>query len=90
MNYKDVLLNKKCLKHSMNRIQSKDYRIDLFFLALMMKYASKAMDVMDYLLVVRVILVTIKRSVFVKQIVLIFSLISTVFCQAITNIKKRT
>ena len=25
--YKDVLLNKKCLKHSMNRIQSKDHRI---------------------------------------------------------------
>ena len=25
--YKDVLLNKKCLRHSMNRIQSKDRRI---------------------------------------------------------------
>ena len=25
--YKDVLLNKKCLKDSMNRIQSKDHRI---------------------------------------------------------------
>ena len=25
--YKYVLLNKKCLRHSMNRIQSKDYRI---------------------------------------------------------------
>ena len=25
--YKDVLLNKKCLRHSMNRIQSKDHRI---------------------------------------------------------------
>ena len=25
--YKDVLLNKKCLRHSMNRIQSKDYKI---------------------------------------------------------------
>ena len=24
--YKDVLLNKKCLRHSMNRIQSKDLR----------------------------------------------------------------
>ena len=24
--YKDVLLNKKCLRHSMNRIQSKDHR----------------------------------------------------------------
>ena len=25
--YKDVLLNKKCLRHSMNRIQSNDHRI---------------------------------------------------------------
>ena len=25
--YKDVLLNKKCLRHSMNRIQSKYHRI---------------------------------------------------------------
>ena len=25
--YKDILLNKKCLRHSMNRIQSKDHRI---------------------------------------------------------------
>ena len=24
---KDVLLNKKCLRHSMNKIQSKDHRI---------------------------------------------------------------
>ena len=25
--YKDVLLNKKCLRNSMNKIQSKDHRI---------------------------------------------------------------
>ena len=25
--YKDVLLNNKCFKHSMNRIQSKNHRI---------------------------------------------------------------
>ena len=25
--YKDVLLNKKCLRHSMNRIQSKNQRV---------------------------------------------------------------
>ena len=25
--YKDVLLNNKCLRHSMNRIQTKDHRI---------------------------------------------------------------
>ena len=28
--HKDVLLNKKCLRHSMNRIQSKDHRIGTY------------------------------------------------------------
>ena len=28
--YKDVLLNNKCLRQSMNRIQSKDHRIGTF------------------------------------------------------------
>ena len=28
--YKDVFLNKKCLRHSMNRIQSKDHRIGTY------------------------------------------------------------
>ena len=28
--YKDVLLNKKCLRHSKNRIQSKDHRIGTY------------------------------------------------------------
>ena len=28
--YKDVLLNKKCFRHSMNRIQCKDHRIGIF------------------------------------------------------------
>ena len=28
--YEDLLLNNKCLKHSMNRIQSKDYRIESY------------------------------------------------------------
>ena len=28
--YKDVLLNKKCLRHSMNRIQSKDHKIGAY------------------------------------------------------------
>ena len=28
--YKDVSLNKKCLRHSMNRIQSKNYNIGTF------------------------------------------------------------
>ena len=28
--YKDVLLNNKCLRHSINRIQSKDHRIGTY------------------------------------------------------------
>ena len=28
--YKDVLLNKICLRHSMNRIQSKDHKIGTY------------------------------------------------------------
>ena len=28
--YKDVLLNNKCLRHSMNRIQCKDHRIGTY------------------------------------------------------------
>ena len=28
--YKDVLLNKKCLRHSMNRIQSRHHRIGTY------------------------------------------------------------
>ena len=28
--YKDVLLNKECLRHPMNRIQSKDHRIGTY------------------------------------------------------------
>ena len=37
--FKDVLLNKRCFKHSMNRIQSKDHRVATckICLALMIK-----------------------------------------------------
>ena len=28
--YKDILFNKNCLRHSMNRIQSKDHRIGTY------------------------------------------------------------
>ena len=53
--YKNVLLNKKCLGHSMNRIQSKDHKIGtqkmkskrFLCLTLMIKYISKTMDVVD-------------------------------------------
>ena len=42
---KVVLLNKKCLRHFMNKIQSKDHRF--LCLALLIKYTSKIIDVMD-------------------------------------------
>ena len=41
---KDVLMNKKCLRHSITRIQSKDHSIGttrFLCLALMRKYSSK-------------------------------------------------
>ena len=51
--YKDVFLNKKCLRHSMNRIQSKDHKIGTYeikkflYHALMIKYTSKTLDMVD-------------------------------------------
>ena len=51
--YKHVFLNKKCLRNSKNRIQGKDHKTILFksiifhSLALMTKYISKTMDMMD-------------------------------------------
>ena len=48
--YKDVFLNKKCLRHSINRIQSKDSKIGTYEInkiSLMRKYTSKTMDVID-------------------------------------------
>ena len=74
--YKNILLNDKCVRHSMNRIQ--DHRIGTFeitkflCLALMTKLISKTIDMMDKLLVIRVdyqkavILITIYKSFFVK------------------------
>ena len=50
---KDILLNKKCLRHLMKRIQSKDHRIEPFkstkflYHALTIKYTYRAMDMMD-------------------------------------------
>ena len=52
-NVKNNLLNKKWFRHSTNTIQSKDHRIEIykiskfFFLALIKKYRSKNIDVMD-------------------------------------------
>ena len=54
--YKNVLLNKKCLRHSMNKIQSKDHKIGTYeinivlrflCLTLMTKCLFKTMDVID-------------------------------------------
>ena len=51
--YQDVLLSKKCLRYSRNRIQSKDHIIrtyeisKFFFLGVMIKYTSRTMDAMD-------------------------------------------
>ena len=55
--YKDVLLNKKSLRHSMNRIQSKDHRIETYEINKISlscfddKIYLQKMDVMDWLLV---------------------------------------
>ena len=52
--YQDLLLNKRCTRQSMNRTQSKDHIIKMYEmyerfldLALMMKYTSKTMDVIE-------------------------------------------
>ena len=51
--YKDVLLNEKCLRYSMNRIQGKGHRIGTYEInkislsCLMTKYIFKTMDMMD-------------------------------------------
>ena len=51
--YKDVLLNNKCIRHSMNRIRSKNHRIGTYEIkkfhcfVLVTKYISKSMDMMD-------------------------------------------
>ena len=57
---KDVLLNKKYLRHLMNGIKNEDHK-DRFIkstrflcIALMIKYTSKTMDVMGLSLVIRV------------------------------------
>ena len=50
--YKDVLLNNKCMRHSMNRIQRKGHRIGTYeinkislLVASMTKYISKIIEV---------------------------------------------
>ena len=38
--YKDVLLNKKCIRHSMNRIQSRDHRIGTYKIKILLSYSD--------------------------------------------------
>ena len=51
--YKDILLNNKCLRHLMNRVQSKNHRKgtykikNVLYPALMIKYIFYTMDMMD-------------------------------------------
>ena len=47
--YKDILLNKKCIRHSMNKIQSKDHRIGTYAINKISSssFDDKTMDVMD-------------------------------------------
>ena len=58
--YKDVLLNNRCIRYSINKIQSKDRRQEdikstkFHCLVLMTKYIFKIMGMMDKLLVIRV------------------------------------
>ena len=58
--YKDVLLNKDCIRHSINRIQSKTKEQEhiksttFYCINLMTKYMIKTMDIMDQLLVISV------------------------------------
>ena len=42
--YKDVLLNNKCVRHSMNRIQSRDHRIGTYEIN---KILFQTMDMAD-------------------------------------------
>ena len=71
--YKDVLSNKKCLKDSMNRIQSKDHRIRTYEIN---KISLSCSDDKIYIqnngcdglafIIKTVILITIQKIFFVK------------------------
>ena len=54
--YKHVLWKKKCLRHSINRIQSKDHRIGTHEMSKtsLFCFDDKTTDVMEQLLVIRV------------------------------------
>ena len=80
--YKDVLLKKKCLRHSMNNIQSKDHRIRTYEInKVSLSYFYDKIYIQNskcdrLALVIRVnykntvTLMTIQKSFFVKHIIL--------------------
>ena len=104
--YKDVLLNKKCLRHLMNRIQSKDHRIGTFEIN---KISLSCFDNKIYIqsngcdgLALGCLnnyseklfcqaccfnFFSSQNSFFVKQFVLIFSLLRKAFLSNILNLK---
>ena len=73
--YKDVLLNNKSLKHSMNRIQSKDHKIETYKIN---KISLCCFDDKK----------NIQNSFFVKYVVLIFSLIRKAFLSIYKDIAR--
>ena len=85
--YKDVLLNKKCVRHSMNRIEGKDhkigtYEIDKFFLSCFddkMSIQNNGCDefALGYYKKTATSITLFFLNVFVKQVVLIFFLVRT-------------
>ena len=89
--YKDVLLKKKCLRHSMNNIQSKDHRIRTYEInKVSLSYFYDKIYIQNnkcdrLALVIRVnykntvTLMTIQKSFFVKHIILMFPLVRTAF-----------
>ena len=58
--YKDVLLNEKCLRHLMNRIQGKDHRVGTYEITKISlscfddRIYIQKMDMIDWCLVIRV------------------------------------
>ena len=100
--YKDVLLNNKYIRHFMNRIQCKDHeigtyeinKISLFFFFFWWQniYSKQWIWLISYWLSVfiikkAIIFTSISKSYFVNYIVLISSLIRTVFLSSILNLK---
>ena len=71
--YKNVFLNKTCLRHSMNRIKQELIKSTRFlYLTLIIKYTSKAMGSRNQLLVIKV---TYKKKLY------LIGFLKKLFCQ---------